>query len=845
MRTTRRALEPYTPEHVAKISGLSVEQITLLADLFGRRDLKITSLWCMGMNQHTQGTAINNLVHGIHLLSGHFGKPGDAPTSLTGQPSACGTVREVGTLAHALPGGRVVANDAHRAQTEGFWNLPSGRVNKIPGYHTVKMWERFCTPTDKGGDIGTIWVQVTNPGQTLPNLHKLFNAKKGLEDKFLIVSEVYPTATTALADLVLPSAMWVEKNGMFGNSERRTQQWFKMVEPPGDARDDVWQTVAVAHRLMALGHPGMKDKDGRFIFETKNDAGEVVETWKWPHYYDVNVDKILFQEYRQFTRLKHKDLAPYDEYVKTRGMRWPVVEQSDGSWRETRFRFSEFDDPYVKKGSEIDFYHSTSKDGRAQIWFRPYVPPPEMPDKDYPLWLCTGRVLEHWHTGTMTMRIPQLRRSMPGAYVELHPDDARALGVASGQRVRVETRRGKIELTAWIGGRGAPNPGNIFVPFFDETKLINMLTLDAHDPFSKQPDYKKCAARVRAAASQRGTRAMISEPGRRVMMVGAVLAITIAFVASAVQIFHGTAQDTERAQGWKPPQAAVQPAPEGVGPALTYRELRSERRGPNAGWKSSIAALRTPPAPEVLEGRSERKTETLVRRRTLRAFDGAPPTIPHAVRSTNADDCLACHADGIVLDGRRATPISHPPYANCQQCHAAGHQCGCPAVQLRSRQHLRGRAGRQPGWGKGVAGRTAGHSPSHLHARDLRELPWVDGASRPTDDPPGEAELHPMPRHPSPSGPASRRRGCGLWNGRAMKRSISRRGLFRLFQRPRASPTRHRSTGDGRPLPALHRRRRGGWPCPSCAHPAPLQKKPFSPRARSAETVRGPARTGS
>ncbi|MFU8806911.1 MAG: molybdopterin-dependent oxidoreductase, partial [Bradymonadaceae bacterium] len=245
----RKSMERYTPEYVEEISGVKAADIRLLGDLFGRRDLRITSTWCMGMNQHTRGTAVNNLVHGIHLLSGHFGKPGDAPMSLTGQPSACGTVREVGTLSHALPGGRVVANAAHRKESEEIWNLPEGRINEKPGHHTVLMWEKFSTSREEGGDISTIWVQVTNPGQTLPNLNKLFYPSRKIEDKFLIVSDVYMTATSKHADLVLPSAMWVEKNGMFGNSERRTQQWFKMVDPPGEARDDCWQTIAVARRL--------------------------------------------------------------------------------------------------------------------------------------------------------------------------------------------------------------------------------------------------------------------------------------------------------------------------------------------------------------------------------------------------------------------------------------------------------------------------------------------------------------------------------------------------------------------------------------------------------------------
>ena len=499
----RAALEPYTPEHVEKLSGVPAEKIKMLADLFGRKDIRITSTWCMGFNQHSRGTNANRLCHGIHLLSGHFGRPGDAPTSLTGQPSACGTAREVGTMCHFLPGGRLILSPDHRKESEQFWNLPEGRINPKIGHHTVLMWEKFCTPADKGGDISTLWVQVTNPGQSLPNLHKLFKAKAGQPDKFLIVSEVYHTATTELADLVLPSALWVEKNGMFGNSERRTQQWFRMVKPPGEARDDCWQTIAVARRLHDLGHTGLKDKDGRFLFTFKNERGEEVPVWQWEHYYDINVDKALFEEYRQFSRYKHKDLAPYDEYVKARGLRWPVVQQPDGTWRETKFRFSEFDDSYVKKGAELQFYHSVTKDDKALIWFAPAEKAAEEPDAEFPFWLCTGRVLEHWHTGTMTRRIPQLHAAMPHSYVEMHPEDAREHGFANGETVLVKSRRGELRMPVWFDGRGHPPRGSLFIPFFDERMLCNDLTLGDVDPISKEPDYKKCAAtvqRVTAAA---------------------------------------------------------------------------------------------------------------------------------------------------------------------------------------------------------------------------------------------------------------------------------------------------------------------------------------------------------
>lgn len=508
----RAALALYTPAYVARLSGVSEKDLRLLGDLFGRRDLRITSLWCMGMNQHTRGTAINRLVHGIHLLSGHFGQPGDAPTSLTGQPSACGTAREVGTMCHFLPGGRLVANAKHREESEKLWNLPAGRIKAVPGYHTVQLWEKFCTPTDQGGDIHTVLVQVTNPGQTLPDLARTFNGKAGLADKFLIVSDVYPTATTALADLILPAALWVEKDGMFGNSERRTQQWFKMVEPPGQARPDTWMTIAIARRLFELGHPGMKDQDGRFLFDLRDDAGHEVPVWDFVHYQDINVDRALFNDYRRFTFMKHKHVAPYDELVKSRGLRWPVVEQADGSFKETPYRFSEFSDPFVEKGRGIQFYHSVTNDDRALIWFNPYEATTEEPDAAYPFWLCTGRVIEHWHSGTMTMRVPQLRASMPNAYVEMNPDDAAELGLVSGDIAVLETRRGNLELPVWLNGRGRPPRGSVFVPFFDQNLLINQITLGDVCPISKEPDYKKCAVRVLRPKAKSAVAALTQVP---------------------------------------------------------------------------------------------------------------------------------------------------------------------------------------------------------------------------------------------------------------------------------------------------------------------------------------------
>jgi nitrate reductase NapA len=295
--------------------------------------------------------------------------------------------------------------------------------------------------------------------------------------------------------------MYVEKDGMYGNAERKQQQWYRMVDPPGQAREDAWQVIAVSRLLFDRGFAGMKDKDGNWLFHRTlaNADGSLPAVWQYDVYRKTNVDERLFEEYRPFTKVKHKDLAPYQTYVQAHGLRWPVIEKEPGKWEETRWRFVEGLDPYVKPGTGLQFYHSNTKDDKAFIWWHPYEAAPEEPDAEYPFWLCTGRVLEHWHSGSMTMRVPPLRRSMPHAYVEISPEDAAKLNVKNGDLVVVESRRGAVTTPAWINGRGKPPSGTVFVPFFDERLAINEVTLDAHCPFSKQPDFKKCAVRLRRA----------------------------------------------------------------------------------------------------------------------------------------------------------------------------------------------------------------------------------------------------------------------------------------------------------------------------------------------------------
>jgi nitrate reductase NapA len=410
------------------------------------------------MNQHTRGTWINNLVYNIHLLTGQICKPGATPLSLTGQPAACGTVREVGTLCHRLPADMLVANPEHRAIAAKIWKVPVEKLNAKPGLNTVEMFRAY----DRG-EIKCLWIQTTNPFSSMPNLNRYRKAAKK-DGRFLVVSDVYPTETTQYADVVLPAAMWVEREGMFGNTERRTQQWNKLAEPPKGCMPDDWQMIEVARR-MGLGH----------LFPTN------------PKTYV----KELYEEYRQFTLGTGHDLASYEDLKTHRGMRWPVV-----NGKETARRYVEGEDPYVKPGEGIKFYKNKATGGKAVVWLRPYEPAAEAPDKDYPLWLCTGRVIEHWHTGTMTRRVPQLNRAVPKAYVEVHPDDAKALGIQDGEKVRLRSRRGVLELEAHLDGRGKSQKGNLFVPFFDESLLANLLTLDAYCPISAQPDYKKCAVRM-------------------------------------------------------------------------------------------------------------------------------------------------------------------------------------------------------------------------------------------------------------------------------------------------------------------------------------------------------------
>ncbi|MFS8934614.1 periplasmic nitrate reductase subunit alpha [Cupriavidus taiwanensis] len=495
-----RFVAKYDADTVSKLSGVPKAKLDQLAELYADPNIKVMSLWTMGFNQHTRGSWANNMIYNLHLLTGKIATPGNSPFSLTGQPSACGTAREVGTFSHRLPADMVVTNPKHREEAERIWKLPAGTIPDKPGYHAV-LQNRML----KDGKLNAYWVQVNNNMQAAANL-----MEEGLPGyrnpaNFIVVSDAYPTVTALAADLILPSAMWVEKEGAYGNAERRTQFWHQLVDAPGEARSDLWQLMEFSKRFkvedvwpadLIAKKPEYR---GKTLFDVLYRNGQVD---KFPlkevstEYHNAEakafgfyVQKGLFEEYATFGRGHGHDLAPFDAYHEARGLRWPVV-----NGKETRWRYREGSDPYVKAGTGYQFYGNP--DGKAVIFALPYEPPAESPDKEYPYWLVTGRVLEHWHSGSMTRRVPELYRAFPNAVVFMHPEDARAMGLRRGVEVEVVSRRGSMRSRLETRGRDAPPRGLVFVPWFDASQLINKVTLDATCPISLQTDFKKCAVKI-------------------------------------------------------------------------------------------------------------------------------------------------------------------------------------------------------------------------------------------------------------------------------------------------------------------------------------------------------------
>lgn len=449
----RAFLREYAPERVAAQMGIAPSQIREIAYLFARSEGTM-SLWTMGMNQRTQGVFLNNSIHNLHLITGQICRPGATPLSLTGQGNACGGVRDTGSLSHLLPAGRSVENPAHRAEVEALWGVPAGTISPEPGYHTMELFKAMGD-----GRVRSALIMGSNPMQTLPNLNAF---RESVKKSFIAVAEPFEDARTLeIADVILPTALWVEKEGVYGQTERRYQLLEKLIDPPGEARSDLAILVDLAKRL------GLE----RII--TAQTPAAVWKEWS---------------AFSAGSRYDFKGIT-YERLRQERGLQWPCPTEDHPG---TKRRYVGGDDPLVAPGKKIEFYGHP--DRKAIVFLRPYLPSPQRPSAEFPLLLTTGRVLEQWHTGTITDKIPELSRASGRGRVELNLQDAHRHGIAAGDRVKVVSAFGEIVLEAVV--TDAPKAGVLFVPFFDTKRLINQVVAPFFDPVSKQPEFKVTAVRI-------------------------------------------------------------------------------------------------------------------------------------------------------------------------------------------------------------------------------------------------------------------------------------------------------------------------------------------------------------
>ncbi len=447
-------LQDYRPEQVAERLGISASEIRNVAYRFARSKATM-SLWTMGLNQRVQGVFLNNMMSALHLLTGQICRPGATPLSLTGQANACGGVRDTGSLAHLLPAGRVVTKAKHRQEMEALWQVPTGTLSPKPGLDAVNLFKAMADDRVKAALI-----MCTNPAQSLPNVSPYRDA---MRKPFLVVAEVFEDSETAkLADVLLPAALWIEKEGVFGQTERRYQLIEKLIDPPGEARSDLDILVDLAQRL---GH-------GNLI--KARTPQEVWDEWR-----EVSASSIY--NFKGIT---------YERLRTARGLQWPCpTEDHPGTVR----RYVGGDDPFVKPGKKVEFY--AKPDQKAVVFLRPYLASPEQATDEFPLLLTTGRVLEQWHTATMTGRIPELAKAAGRGHFELNDQDASRFGIADGDRVDVRSRYGAMTGMARV--TRAPRQGVLFASFFDARFLVNQIVADTLDPVSKEPEFKVTAVTVR------------------------------------------------------------------------------------------------------------------------------------------------------------------------------------------------------------------------------------------------------------------------------------------------------------------------------------------------------------
>jgi assimilatory nitrate reductase catalytic subunit len=441
-------LESYAPERVSSITGLSEELLYKTALLYARAKAAFIG-WTMGVNHSTLGTLTVNAICNLALLTGNIGREGAAPFSITGQCNAMGT-REAG-FASSLPGYRCFDHPGERAELARLWNIDESRLPKARGLAYPDIVEGAV-----GRKIRALWVIATNPLVSFPNQDVLRQALSNLD--FLVVQDGYhPTPTTELANLVLPAAIWGEKEGTYTNSERRVSKVNRAVAPPGEALPDFDIFLAVAAKL------GCRD--------------ELFPGWRTP--------EDAFNEWRKVSRGRLCDYSGISyELLESGPVQWPLQE---GEIHRTPSRLYEDG-------------HFQTADGRARLICAEWQPFPEQPGGEFPLVLNTGRTVEHWHTRTKTREVPILERLSPHAWLEMNPRDAKGLGLKSHDRVDVVSQRGSVRgvelrLTEIVA------PGQVFMPFHYAEANVNEVTQSAFDPVSREPNYKQCAVRVARAGA--------------------------------------------------------------------------------------------------------------------------------------------------------------------------------------------------------------------------------------------------------------------------------------------------------------------------------------------------------
>ena len=440
------SLEPYTLEYAANITGLSPELIHRTALLYGKAKAAFIG-WTMGVNHSTKGTETVNAINNLALITGNIGRPGASPFSITGQCNAMGT-RESG-FTSGIPGYRKFESQHDREEIARLWNVPVERIPTERGLAYPDIIEAAVAKR-----IRALWIIGTNPLVSFPNVDLLKHALGNLD--FLVVQDgFHPTPTTKLADVVLPAAIWGEKEGTYTNSERRVSKVNAAVAPPGEARSDFNIFLDLAERL------GCREE----LFPNWHEPADAFNEWR-----RVSAGRLC--DYSGIT------YAALEQHA---GIQWPYPEGSTSHPAAPRRLYANGEFP--------------TSDGKAKLLSTHWAPFPEQPTRDFPLILNTGRTVEHWHTRTKTGGIPILQRMSPRAWLEMNPSDATQLGLRPHDRVEVVSARGRVSqvelrITEIVA------PGQVFLPFHFVETNANQITQSAFDPISREPNYKQCAVRV-------------------------------------------------------------------------------------------------------------------------------------------------------------------------------------------------------------------------------------------------------------------------------------------------------------------------------------------------------------